>query len=401
MKNKTINFVFILLLLMGLYFPTSENGEINVKNEQIMLLMLIFILAFLLVFNKKFRTKSWKKIFNSYSIVFIIIFFTLISLLKGYNQFFLGVLAQYIILSLLFLSDYTSIVLTDYSKKIFILVNIINITLGFMIVFDNVIIEDFFYNHYSAFYPELLYNMFMGNKPVIMFASHGLASAFYYLCFFMLFHSFIITKSKLHFILAILNLVLLFYTKSTTAYALFIAAIINITHYLYKKSRNKTLVLIPILSVFVIALIVVSKSSLMPDFNSITNGFNARYSNNGILKPTIDYIINNPFTPVGIASIPDLFNADSGWIINMLRGSIFLIVAIYTGFYLFLKTNMQKNIVIWTFLIFAALELGGLIITYLRMMYFLPFFVVYLNNLYGEQRIVIIPVRQSHSSGVV
>jgi len=385
MKNKTINFIFILLFLTGLYWPSSTNYVINFKYEQIMFFVIMIVLTFLLILNKRFLAEFWKKFAYSFLILTIIIFFAFISVLKGHTESYLGVSVQYIILSLLFLSDYTSVELTKFTKKIFTLTNVINIALGFMIIFDIAVVKDFFYKNYSAYYPELIYNMLFQKKPVIMFASHGMASAFHYLFFFMFFYSFVVTKNKLHFVLSILNLILLIFTRSTSAFILFIAATINIVYFSYKKSRNKGLILISVFSLGIIAIITFMNSGLMPDLNSNINGFRGRYSNSGVIRPIINYILGNPFTPIGVVNIPNLFSMDSGWLINMLRGSIFLIVAVYTGFYSFLKTNIKGKIALWLFMIFAAVEVGCQIITYVRMMCFLPFFVIYLHDLVIRQ----------------
>ena len=366
-----------------MYFPTSLDGIINRRNEQIMIFILMSGLILIFFLGKKYRSNSWHSFVYSYFTIFILLLFTLVSLFKGYTGLFYGVLTQYFILSLLFVMDFSNVKLTNFSKRIFELTNVVNIILGFAIVFSYTKVDIFLLNNYSNFYPDLLYNMLVAKKPVIMFSSPGLAGIIYFLFFFINFKLFTINKRKFYLVLAILNLTLLFYTKSTTSYFLFLAGISNVSYnaIISKKYRIKPLVVMLVSLCLITAIIIISNSSLMPDFNSDIHGFNSRYSADGNLSDTIDYILNT-LTPIGIASVPGLFNADSGWLVNILRGSIFLLFTVYTGFYLFLKKNISnKNTARWIFLILIATEAGFQIMTYIRIMYFLPFLVVYLHDL--------------------
>ena len=65
-----------------------------------------------------------------------------------------------------------------------------------------------------------------------------------------------------------------------------------------------------------------------------------------------------------------------------LRGSIFLVLTVYIGLFAFLRRNLiRRSDAYLLFAVITGFELGFGSLTYIRTLYLLPVFVVYLNDL--------------------
>jgi hypothetical protein len=74
--------------------------------------------------------------------------------------------------------------------------------------------------------------------------------------------------------------------------------------------------------------------------------------------------------------------ADIGVLDYFFRGSIFLVVWAYGGLFFFLRRSLLEKRDLWfVFGLILAFETGFAVIGYVRMLFLLPFFVVYLNEL--------------------
>lgn len=368
--------ILTLLLVIGLFFPSSKSYDISERYTRFMLFILLFLIVVLLIKN------GINKQGMKYSIMIIsfTFLFTLLGLLK-YNTSNLhtGVLLQMLIFALLLMVNYPEINLSIRNLHIFKLVNIINLTLGFLIVYDNLKIKDFFLKNYSSFYPELLGNMFMNNKPVLYFGSHSIASFFIYLFFYLNFLAYRKNNSKLNLIFSILYIILLFNMKSVTSIILFFITIIQLLYNYSKKNKKISFILIPLLLFMLYKNYDYINILIDKTFSSNINGFMGRYSSTGVIMQNFEYLKHN-LLPIGVLNIDEIYYTDNGFILNFIRGSIFLTFSIYFGLYkLFSKNIDTKKISLWLFALFFAFEWAFPILYYVRTLYFIPFLISYVR----------------------
>jgi hypothetical protein len=380
MKNKINNTILLSMLVIGFFFPTSINGLISLKLSLIHSFILMFFLFILFIINNLNK----KTLLVTLSINLILLYFTTIHLFANslnFEKISWGSYIPFVCLSLLYPISFLKIKSTEFLNKVFVLINIIIITIGFLIILDFNPVNTFILKYYSMGYQELVFNMLASNKPVSMFGSHSIASMFYYIFFYISFHTFMHTKKKFSLLLAICNLVLIFNLNSVSAYILLAIGISQIFLQLFKRYSFFRIMSIPAAFVIVVSFIITTKDNAMLVFSSQSNGFLGRYATDGALASNIEYITNH-LLPVGLWISANLYFTDSGFVVNYLKGSIFLVVAIYLGVFLLLKHNIKnKTTVLTLFVIFCLFEIGYPILSFTRMLYFIPFIITYLHQL--------------------
>lgn len=380
MKN-TINYLVIFaLLLTGFFFPTSINGVIRDDLGLIHSAILVLLLLILFLIN----TKHKRNLYFSFFIIFILLFFTLIQNFNAnpiLSKVSWGSFIPFIALALLFSTSLRDIELTKFLKGTFKLINLIIIIIGFLIVNDHLPTKTFIYNYYSMGYDELLRNMLTFNKPVVMFGSHSIASMFFYLFFFINFVEYKETKGKSALLLALLNLILIFPLKSVSAYLLIAIAFSQIIWHFSRRKKMLALTSIPVGFIIFMIVFYNTKDNLAYAFTLQNNGFLGRYSVGGVLSNNFEYLKEN-LLPIGIWISDYLYFTDSGFIIYFLKGSVFLVVFIYLSLLFYFKHHIQNRYIAYTiFIAFLLFEVGYPIITYTRMIFFLPFVVIFLRRL--------------------
>lgn len=372
-----------LLLVIGLYFPTSINS--NSSSLLTVILSVILFLLFILLLLGKVKIR---KIFLYFALgINSLLWFS--TLISPFIESRYGTAFYYLNLSLLFCLDLREIKIGKLTNKIFFFINIINIFLGFAIIFQNISIVNFIVQSYSAFYPELVPNMVMQQKPVLTFATHSIAGFFFYLLFYLCVNTYKSSSNIIYLLFAISYMIFMFYLKSNTANIFLLIAFVQ---FLWFFLQNKPKLFYCITLGFGISyFFFVEKISnflflyqfqLSNSLSSSNNGLLARYSSSGNLQGNFDYLTQNYFRPVGFGYSKSIMYVDSGFLEYLTRGSLLLVLLIYIGFFLFLKKNLKSKTAAYTlFFMFLLFELGFSGLTYYRTLYFLPFIVVYLNSI--------------------
>ncbi|MBU0906396.1 MAG: hypothetical protein KKF57_14470 [Firmicutes bacterium] len=382
MKEKINSLVFAILLIAGLGFPTSVEGNISIELSILHSFLLIFLLFILLINNGIIIAN----LFIVLLINLLLLTFTLLQVpLNNLERISLGAYLPYLIFSILLLINLKKIHLKSHTKIMFLIVNIVNILLGLTIINDVQYIEKFLLNNYSLGYDELLTNMLIQNKPVTFFGAHSIASFMNFILFYLNFTSFKREKNKISLLLALGNLTIIFFLNSVAAYIFFAMGVIILLIFFLGKYRLSNYILVFFLLGISIFLYGEVKENLAKVFASENNGFLGRYSSAGILQNNLDYISSN-LLPIGLWISDNLYFTDSGYILNYLKGSLFLVLSVYTGLFIFLKKNLlSRKIFIQLFLLLMIFEIAYPFISYIRLLYLLPFFIVYLNYLSREE----------------
>jgi hypothetical protein len=235
--------------------------------------------------------------------------------------------------------------------------------------------------------------MLSARKPVATFGTHSVASFFIFFLFFLNIKTYQVKGKMVYLITSIVMLLLLIFIRSNTALGYSGIAFFILAGTFIKKKSSLLLVFGIVVAIFFyISVIdptiidVFYEYDVLSILTSKDNGLAGRYSGTSVLAPTIDYIKNNPFLPVGLTYSDKLYYTDSGVILYILRGSIFLASAIYLGFYSFLNSNLlRKKDTYLVFLFFMIFEIGYPTLIEPRILCFIPFLVIYLNNLSAEK----------------
>jgi hypothetical protein len=126
-------------------------------------------------------------------------------------------------------------------------------------------------------------------------------------------------------------------------------------------------------------------------------GLRSRFSEEGTVAGNLRYLRQNPFSPIGLTYGPQsLFYGDSGIVLVLLRGSVPLLLLTYCGFaYLLVRNLRNRRDALWLFAVTCAFEIGYTPLQLFRFTSFLPYMIVYLNDLPGEDH----PELSAHDRG--
>jgi hypothetical protein len=183
--------------------------------------------------------------------------------------------------------------------------NILNIVLSALIVAGFEPVKTFFVSSYSAFYDRLVSNMLAAGKPVLMFASHSIASFFFFVCFYLHLRTFAARRANGSLLMAIVYLGLLVLLKSISAYYLFAAGVALL---LYYTAGPRTIMILGAVAVAIcITAVLVTAArwdegvaSVWQVWNDPGSGFQGRYLEVGVLMQDLKYINEHPLQGVGI-----------------------------------------------------------------------------------------------------
>jgi hypothetical protein len=382
--NRWATVLVGLLLALGFYFPTSLAETISVNLYLLSAAILLSILLALLL--RKRGVLSVTAVANVAAINIIVLLCTLFSPLTAFAY---GGYIPILLFSVLFCVSVRDIRLTAAARRLFDIANAINLTLALLLLVQVPVVTDFFLRYYAYGYEELVPYMLEEGKPVLTFGSHSLAGFFFYLLFYLTLQTFLRLGSKLNLLYAFCYLGLLISLSSFTALVFGAVAIVQLLMCVQWRKSALTAVAVSAL-VLLPAIVIVPrldgfdnlKEDVIEVFRRQENGLLGRYSSSGGLSANLDYIVEHPFSPIGLGMSWQLWYADSGPVEYILKGSFPLLFSVYTGAFLFFRKNLiSRRRALLLLSVFFAFELGYSNLQYLRTQYFLPFLVVYLNGL--------------------
>lgn len=383
-KKNTI--IFSLLLFLGIFSPTSINGQMS-NNFSFFSFVLLFIFYIFLI--KKKITSIRLGLFLMINLSLLL--FT-VSASFFLNKYSWGIYPNFLLLSLLFFLDLKSIKVNRFIRISFLICTVLIIFLGLGVVFRSIFVLEFILNYYIAGYDNLLPNMLAGLKPVGTFATHSVAALFLFIFFYLNIQSYKILNRFIYLLNAIVLLILLFFIRSNSSLIFLVFSLIILFN-LFKSNKSSLLIVscifmvIPLYFIFVdnALLEIMGSFDLSLILSSDKNGLKGRYSSDSPLQPTIDYIVSHPFSPLGLTVSDKLYYSDSGFILYILRGSLILVVAIYYGLFNLIKTNLfDKKEYLFLLFILLMFEIGYPILINIRMLFFIPFIIIYLNHIYFQ-----------------
>jgi hypothetical protein len=391
---------FTLLLLVGLYYPTSTNGE---EHSVPAILITFTILAGLLAcLVWKLGIRREVAIFISLPIIIVLTGCTFLAFLRGPLDFDAGLFTRFSVLALILALDIRTFRPGSLLNAAFVLVNFVNIACGFAILAGIETVTGFISTYYWISDAHLVPLMMTLHKPVLTFGSHSLAGLFVYLFFWINWENFTLHRRKLSLCFALCYFILLLGLTSFTSLGFAALALTQITLWSWKRNAGRVVItafcvvaLLPFAAqVFADEIEVFRELPEIADstfLNSDQSGPLSRYQPGGSLRPAITYLLDHPFSPIGVArslsafDVPSpshFFVGDSGPLVYVLRGSLPFIFLVYFGLYRFLRNNLElRGHATALFLVILAFETGYSALDFPRTYFLLPFFVVFLNQI--------------------
>lgn len=372
---------------MGSYIPTSTYGEITKGWTRLALAIVCFIFA-ILIASRKGRAKG-DMLVIAVLIVLLPVLFTPFSILPVPVY---GILATFLIFALLISTRFDNLQSSKLVDRTFLFLNWANIFLSVGILFHLVIVQAIFTSMYSSAFPELVPMMMEMGKPVLTYSTHSLAAFVHYLFFWVNFCTYRVTGKPINLFFALMYTVFLFSLLSVSGVFFFCAACAQLA-WMFLRGNLFKAVLCCTLIVLVFSGLVGFLASqgyfsagVTSEFQGIIsaqgNGFLGRYSYAGSLLPVLSYLEEHPFRPTGLMSDEDMLLVDSGPLGYYVRGSILLVVLMYSGYFLFLKRNLRdQKQAYFLFAVTICFEVGFSALTSFRAICLFPLIVVYLNGL--------------------
>jgi len=301
-----------------------------------------------------------------------------------------GVAMLYLAQGLLFMLDLRGCN-SPRIDRMFQAITLVSLVLGYALVLNVGLADGLMVRWYAAFYPELLGNMvILFNKPVLTFATHSMAGFMIYLFFYMHFRAWRLVGGWWRLAAAAGFLGLLVALTSTTGMAFAAVACAQVAWAGRASLPRQRALAAVTLSILVFA----AATAAGVDINTVlaraeaaivgdrVRGLFARYAVDGLLASNMKYLSESPLRPIGIGATDTLYLGDSGLIVNLLRGSVPLLIAVYGGLWLFLRTNLVNiRSAAWLWLAVVLFEIGFTPLQYFRFLGFVPFAVMYLNHI--------------------
>ena len=391
------NFLLAAVFLVGLYCPTSVN---TVQSRWLWAAPGVLAIAVLATVILRYGLHAVPLVCAMVAMSSLL-FFTAITPLWSLTP---GALLPYTALLLLLCTDLSGVAYGRPLRFAWIAANILNIGLSALIVADFKPVKTFFISTYSAFYDQLVPSMLAAGKPVLTFASHSIAAFFFFVCFYLHLRTFTARRRNGSLLLAIVYLGLLVLLKSISAYCLFAAGAALL---LYYTAGPRTVMILGSVAVAIcLAAVFVSATqwdrgvaSIWQVWNAPGSRFQGRYLEDGVLGQDLKYINEHPLQGVGIGYSESLWYGDSGPIELLIRGSLPLLLAVYIGFWSFVRRSLiSKGMAIAVFLMYFGFEIAYSNLLYLRTVCVLPFVIVYLN---GLSRRHAFELQETHSPAVL
>jgi hypothetical protein len=384
--NRLDTVLAISLLVVGMYFPTSIQGDISIPLLGAFYCVTLLLLALII---KRDGTAGFLACVFSFLMIPVLLLFTLTSGLTTYKP---GALVAYGALSVLYIVNLKALSFRKSLVGFFAFVNILNIcgAIAILVGYDGV--TKLIVANYSSFYPELVQYMMDVRKPVLTFGAHSIAGLLLYFFFFAALQTWRLNRTRLFLVFAYSYVLIMYSLLSVTGLIFGTIALFQLLYCLWQEDRKLLKITVSLTSVVAIAM-VLFLSSVVPWDDGVDavklvltapdGGLSGRFLPGGTLYGDLQYLRDNSFSPVGVSYVEQLQFGDSGFVEQILRGSVPLVLMVYGGLFFFLRRNLVARADAYLiFFAIIAFEAGySTLITGYRTLCLIPFFIIYLNHL--------------------
>jgi hypothetical protein len=382
MRERLLLALIVAAACFAFYLPSSVGSAISRPLSVVSIAGMCGLLAAIVVVSG--RVAPAMNLVAAASTMFLLTVFTVTSPFDDYSP---GVLMLYGALAILYLQNLRAL-RSPRIEQAFRVVTAISLGAGYAVALNVAAADRLLVTWYSGFYQELVPNMVLLNKPVLTFATHSMAGFMVYLLFYMQWYGWRCLGGWWRLTAAIGYIGLLAALTSTTGMAYFVVASAQVGVFTARRVRYKALAagLVLLAAVALVASRDIDYGALVRQTQAAVvgdrvRGLAARYGSEGLLAGNMAYLAESPLSPIGFGATDTLYLGDSGIVVNILRGSLPLLLAVYVGLWLFLDANLRdRRTAIVVFLATLAFEVGFNPMMYFRFVAFVPFLVVYMNS---------------------
>lgn len=383
-RRRWLVAVVVVATVFAFYLPSSVGSDISQPLSVVSIAGSCVLLAVIWLLSDR-RTPIWNT-GVALSIGLLLAVFTITSPFEETSQ---GVALLYLAQMLLFVID-LRLVRSPIIDRVFGATTLVSLLLGGALALNVGVADRFVAEWYSAFYPDLLGNMVLtDDKPVLTFATHSMAGFMIYLFFYMHLRGWQVSGGLWRLGAAVGLLGLLVQLRSTTGQAFAAIAALQLLLLVQRvpaRLRALAMVVVLVAGVEVYAALDIDAALLAARVEDAivgdeVRGLFSRYATDGLLATNLTFLSESPLSPIGLGVTDTLYLGDSGIVVNLLRGSVPLVIAVYGGLWLFLRANLvDRRAARWIWICTVLFEIGFTPLQYFRFVTFVPLLVVYMNS---------------------
>jgi len=384
MRHRLLSAIVTATAFFALYLPSSVGGVIS-RPLSIVSISGTCVLLGLAALAGRRQTPA----LLAAAALAVITVPTLFTITSPFEQTSAGVVMLYVAQTLLFMVDLRGVrsrsVVTAFSG-----ITAISLALGYALAANVTQADRAMLQGYAAFYPELISNMVgIDDKPVLTFATHSTAGFMIYLFFYLHWRAWLSGGGPWRVAASAGLFGLLLLLRSTTGQAFAAIAALQVALHAWQAAARLRPLMVVAGSLAVIAGAAVAgiepgdvadrvRDAIVGDR---IRGLFSRYAADGLLASNMRYLSESPLRPIGFGATDSLYLGDSGLIVNLLRGSVPLLLAVYGGLWLFLRRNLaDSRAATWIWACTVLFEIGFTPLQYFRFVGVLPLIVVFLNS---------------------
>ena len=350
---KLRDFVFSILLIITMLFPSSINGN---QSAQLVMIQFMLAMSLIIVFFLSFCRISKFSLLCSFVILSLYLLFTLSS---EYTDYAIGhALAVLPILILTTLRIKSSLGIKPLIR-VYYLITLVVFILAYS-HFYSPLLSDLMLKFYAGGYDGLASNFKERLIPVSIFVSHSYAAFFYFTILFVSWFLFSNGVNRLlNLLIVVLSLISTFLLLSGSGYFFVLYSFIFMfSTLILKKSKNYLFLTMKVVfSFLVLFLILLYGVQIIPDLveriiGDSGNGLLSRYVD-GVLKENVNYIANNPVVGLGFSFSDNYYYTDSDYIVMALRLGLIGSLLFFLTIFLFLNFNLNITLIFKLFFVFS------------------------------------------------
>lgn len=384
MKIRITNFklnIAVLWMLAMLFLPTSLSDTLIMTSWTTRYYVITLLtIALLLVPIKKHKlvTIGWQL----FGIGMLIVCTFLTMLLKDGFRTEYGYVMLYLCIAFVFSLNLGKYDLPRFYDKLFIVVCVIFIVAGFLVIFDYQPVKLFLNSYYTQHREYGTYVATQRGKPVGTFVQHSISAIMYYLMIVLLYFRNMKKQSIVNFALIGCFIFMIINLKSFTALAVLGLGVILLLINKRKSNAFRGFLLKTLLLIGMVGVVLANTNYITEITSSDVNGLAGRFTGTSLFLQNFDFLRNN-ILPIGLTNSSTLWLSDCGYIVNLIRGGIVFVFIIYGGFILFVwKNSLNRKAAIALLAAVLLFEVGYPILFEFRFIVFLPFFILYSNQIY-------------------
>lgn len=371
---KDGGFLFFVSAFIALFMPSSIGGVIIPGLS----IVAVIAASVFLLFN------LYRSPLNIHNFTLCAVFFVLLllfTMLSRKGEFTPGAIFPYLGMWVVLITCPPNYV-SSISRNVFHIMACVLVIFGFGVVFGNEAIRELIFDFYQAYNDDLHYFMVqVGGKPVGTFATHSLSAFMYCLFAVVYFRLYLYNRGLKSLLFLMMCLSFFFMIVSLKSFSAIALSVILVGLYLYHLLASFKVVKLFLIVLIALAVLTFVDATFFYEsvdaiLSSNGNGIKGRMVSGNRLEGTYKYILENPFLPLGLTSLPDVMFGDNFIADYVIRVGVFGYLIVLLAAYLYFRKSFSSRIVVLFCMGFVLLgDLGYPLLTNYRSVFLIPVFV--------------------------